>query len=167
MPSASNDWWWADFDGSLHTVSEADLRTSLDDAVLPAFVLIWREGWVEWLPAYLVAEFRSILGTDELASASTPEVEPGHSQPPPPPLEWYVECLGEDAERVTLAREPQSRPSLLDLDWTEFEHAPKGFGESEAPTRPTQRPSLPVGAFRDADAYITHVRRAARRSRPE
>jgi hypothetical protein len=145
-------------------VSEEDLRTSLADAVLPAFVLVWREGWVDWLPAYLVGEFKGVLGTDDIAS-STPEAEPGHSEPPPPPLEWYIECLGEDAARVTLAREPNSRPSLLDLDWSEFEDGP--FPESEAPTRPTQRPSLPVGAFRDTDAYISHIRRAARRSRPE
>ena len=167
MPRDGEPWWWADFDGSLHSVNEQDLSTSLADAVLPAFVLLWQKGWVDWLPAYLVAEFKSTLGTEEIASTVSPATEAGHSEPPPPPLEWYVECLGEDAAHVTLAREPDSRPSLLDLDWSDFEQGSKRFSEFEAPTRPTARPSLPVGAFRDANAYISHIRRAARRSRPE
>lgn len=158
-------WWWADFDGALYTVSERELSSSLADTVLPPFVLVWREGWADWLPAYLVEQFQSALGSHELILPATPDTEGVHTSPPPPPLEWYVECLGEDAGRTTLAREPDSRPSLLDLDWTEFDAGPQSFSPFEAPTRPIQRRSLPAAAFRDAEAYLSQFSAALRRSR--
>ena len=147
-------------------MSSEELGRVLENTVLPPFVLVWRDGWVDWLPAYLVAELQGSLGARELCAPASPVTEAGHTRPPPPPLEWYLECLGDDADRRTLLEEePASRPSLLELDWMDFEVGSKQFSPFEAPTQPFARRSLPAAAFRDADAYLSQFRSSARKSR--
>jgi hypothetical protein len=144
-------------------VKQRHLYESLEEGVLPPFVLLWRTGFTDWLPAYLVPDFRAALGSDDLVLHSLPEA-PDQTEPPTPPLEWYIECLGEDAGHTTLAQERDSTPSLLDLDWNDFDDENAGFSENEAPTqrRPPMR-SLPAAAFPNADAYLSHIRSYARR----
>jgi hypothetical protein len=150
-------WWWADFDGSLYKLTQETLHGFLAKGTLPPFVLIWRGGWTEWLPAYLIPEFRTALGSEELVIASGLDRDPSRTEPPPPPLEWYIECLGADANVRSLEQARDSKPSMLDLDWGEFE-SDEQFSEFEAPTRRVQMHSLPAAAFPDAETYISHIR---------
>ncbi len=163
MRSAPKRWWWADVDGTLHRVRRLDLHQILEDGALPPFVLVWRPGYAEWLPAYLVEEFASALGSQEMVLAAPP-FAPEQTTPPAPPLEWYVECLGDTAAERSLIEDRDSMPqSVLNLDWRDFGES--WFPESETPTLRSSRRSLPAAAFPHADAYLSHIQLTARSRR--
>lgn len=147
------EWRWVDLDGSEHRCLLRELANTILDEALPPYVLVWRSGWLDWLPAYLVPELADVLGVE---SAGVPTAEEHVASPPPPPLEWYQECVGPSSGH-TLLKPPSRRRSPLRLDWGE------SFGTCESPTVPGRRLLLPVGAFRDIDAYLDHLR--ARRGR--
>ena len=51
----SQSWYWADSDGVQSIVDEFELLSSLSTGTLPAYTLVWRVGWREWIPASRVA----------------------------------------------------------------------------------------------------------------
>jgi hypothetical protein len=164
MPIGGELWSWVDFDGSQYKLTEETLHGFLTKGTLPPFVLIWRRGYSEWMPAYLIPEFRSALGSEELVLTSGLELDPNRDQPPDPPLEWYIECLGADTQVKSLEQARDSKPSMLDLDWQEFA-SEEQFSEFEAPTRKVELSSLPAAAFPDAETYLSHIRNYRSRSR--
>ncbi|MET0411993.1 MAG: DUF4339 domain-containing protein, partial [Polyangiaceae bacterium] len=82
-------WLWATESGEQHAGSEQELVTCLSSRALPAYTLVWRSGWSEWLPAMQVKELarglpESSLCAPRVARATAPGVPP-----PPPPIETY------------------------------------------------------------------------------
>ncbi len=146
------EWRWADLDGTARATTLQALAQAILEESLPPYILVWRRGWLEWLPGYLVPELADILGVE---SAGVPTVEQELDTPPPAPLEWYMECLGPSSAK-TLNKFRASR-TMFELDWSE------SFASDESPTVPKRSRYLPVGAFRDIDAYLEHLRGLRRR----
>jgi hypothetical protein len=147
MTQAREGWWWADADGALRVITLRELRDLLGCFQLPPYVLIWRSEWVDWLPAYLVPELADVAAAD-LCRPGAPERDPEQTEPPEPPLLWYLEC---EAGSTVLSPASQ-RTSLLELDWGE------AFSIHECPTVPRAMRVLPPAAFRDLDTYLAHAR---------
>lgn len=146
---------WADYDGRQVPVTLSDLRADLAAQRLPPFVLVWQSGWLEWIPAYMVGELQSALGL-EMDHFDVPN-DDAQDDPPEVPLEWYVECLGgPPSAPFRRATDPGVRRSL-ELDWSE------GFSIHESPTLRAGQIRIPLGAFRDVEEYLAHMRRLKRR----
>ncbi len=82
------EWSWVGEDGVEHVVSEDQLTFALSAEELPAYTLVCRDGWAEWLPAMQVAELRWALPPGQ---ADTPR-KPARSEGSPrqaPPLATY------------------------------------------------------------------------------
>ncbi|MEZ4220434.1 MAG: hypothetical protein R3B13_05840 [Polyangiaceae bacterium] len=148
--SLDPSWRWVDVDGSERSTTLRELTHSVHEEQLPPFVLVWRPGWMEWLPAYLVPELADTLGVEV---PHTPDEDDTQREPPSPPLEWYTECLGHGGLPTLLARSRSVRKRRVNLDWSDV------FTSEESPTEPRKRRLLPVGAFPDIDAYLDHLRK--------
>jgi hypothetical protein len=55
------EWRWANADGVIHAINEAELLASLSHGRIAASSLVWRRGWAEWLPAAQVRELASAV----------------------------------------------------------------------------------------------------------
>jgi hypothetical protein len=145
-------WYWADHDGALHQSSAAELCDVLAEGRLPPFVLVWQPGFMEWMPAYLLEELQPALGM-EPGTVGHVEIHESASEPPEPPVEWYMECLGSPPSRSLLMAPPSTkRGRTLELDWSE------GFNVHESPTLRGPQRVLPFAAFRQVDDYLAHIR---------
>jgi len=89
LSDEAQEWRWVGEDGVQTTVPESDLITRLSSEELPNYTLVWRKGWLEWLPAMQVEELAWALPpgkADEPVKARTKE---GAAVPPAPPLYRY------------------------------------------------------------------------------
>lgn len=82
-------WRWADADGVQHVASQWDLVASLASGALPPYTLVWRAGWVTWLPACQVLELHPAVGPDHAEQPVDPGLDPSAVSPPRPPVELY------------------------------------------------------------------------------
>lgn len=89
MTRNSREWRWAGEDGVQKTVTEQELIAELSSETLPAVTLVWRKGWLEWLPAMQVAELAWALPAGRGDNPVTPKERSTAEQPPPPPLYRY------------------------------------------------------------------------------
>lgn len=110
------EWRWVDTDGSQQRASLAELRDHLTRAELPPFVLLWRPGWPDWIPAKYVPEVASALG--EHADPQVPgALDVTLTEPPKPSLKDYV-AAGQPLskrfiERPAPAKAPPPKPKRL------------------------------------------------------
>lgn len=82
-------WLWATESGEQHAGSEQELVTCLSSRALPAYTLVWRSGWSEWLPAMQVKELaRGVPESGLCAPREARTTSPG-VPPPSPPIETY------------------------------------------------------------------------------
>jgi hypothetical protein len=120
----SLEWRWADADGVQHSASTWTLTNSLCSGALPAYTLVWRRGWAEWLPACRVAELKGAVPERLLEESVTPKQNPHAENPPTPPLEYYAmyrrsrggagSIVINDLDEPPSSRSPQ--PTLVDED---------------------------------------------------
>jgi hypothetical protein len=82
-------WLWATESGEQHAGSEHELVTCLSSRALPAYTLVWRSGWSEWLPAMQVKELARGLPESSLCAPRAPRATAPGVPPPPPPIETY------------------------------------------------------------------------------
>src|SRR6185503_462746 len=52
----AEEWRWVGEDGVEKPVAEQELIAELSSESLPNYTLVWKKGWLEWLPAMQVAE---------------------------------------------------------------------------------------------------------------
>src|SRR5688572_32300893 len=83
-------WRWAESDGTEHAATGDDLERLLRASALPEYVLVWRMGWAEWLPAMQVAELREALGP-RAQDPREPKTDPAYWTAPDPPIARYAE----------------------------------------------------------------------------
>lgn len=81
-------WRWAVEGAEPEVGTEDDLIRQLASGSLPPYVLVWREGWGEWLPAMQVAELAEAFPEASAIGTRTarPSVVPGI---PPVPISEY------------------------------------------------------------------------------
>lgn len=82
-------WLWATEAGEQHAGSEQELVTCLSSRALPAYTLVWRSGWSEWLPAMQVKELARGLPESGLCAPRSARATALGVPPPPPPIETY------------------------------------------------------------------------------
>ncbi len=141
-------WYWADSDGTPHSSSVAALRASLSLSALPPFVLVWHTGLSEWLPAYLISEFAKVLGVEAVERG---DLDPTFAEPPPALVEWYLECYG-GTPPASLADTAGSLAATRDVG------TGQRFDPQQMKTVLGRDRPLPIGAFRDVDDYLKHIR---------
>ena len=139
-----------DLDGTEQPIALGELARRVSDEQLPPFVLVWRSGFSDWLPAYLVPELADTLGVE---TSALPDEDSSQTEPPTAPLEWYTECLGQSSSKSLARAQKPPAQRMLNLDWSD------AFDFEESPTTPSKRRLLPVGAFPDIDAYLEHLRK--------
>ncbi len=142
-------WYWADHDGTPKHTTLAALRATLSLSALPPFVLVWHTGLSEWLPAYLVAELAKTLGVEEVETGG---LDASVTEPPPAPVEWYVECFGGSVPGSLTA-------SSGGLAETANMHIGSKFDPNQMKTVLGRNKPLPIAAFRSVDDYLTHIRK--------
>jgi hypothetical protein len=135
VAAESSDWRWADADGVQNIVDEWELVSSLSSGSLPHYTLVWKTGWQTWLPACQVAELASAIPPDKAESPVAPQLEPGRTDPPPPPLDKYAAYQTRDAASRLLGRsKAPTRPP----------QQPRRKGARGAPPPPAMRPRTPL-----------------------
>lgn len=77
-------WSWVAEDGAEHKVSEDELTFALSSEELPAYILVCRDDWAEWLPAMQVAELRWALPAGQADTPRKPELLSGGVRDNPP-----------------------------------------------------------------------------------
>lgn len=89
MTSDTREWRWAGEDGAQTVVTEQQLIAELSSETLPSYTLVWRKGWLEWLPAMQIEELSWALPPGRADGAVKPRERGSAGQPPPPPLYRY------------------------------------------------------------------------------
>jgi hypothetical protein len=143
----TQQWYWAEPDGTVKPTSVTILRASLSLAALPPFVLVWHTGLSEWLPAYLISELATGLGMEGVEPG---ELDPALTEPPPAPIEWYLECYG--------GTPPTSLAGSAGMSDTRNMHIGASFDPHQMQTMLGSKKALPIGAFRSVDEYLAHLR---------
>jgi hypothetical protein len=85
----AQEWRWVGEDGVEKKVDEPELIAELSSESLPNYTLVWRRGWVEWLPAMQVQELSWALPPGKSDEHVTPREHTGAGSPPAPPLYRY------------------------------------------------------------------------------
>lgn len=85
----AKEWRWVGEDGVEKKTSEQELIAELSSEALPHYVLVWKRGWAEWLPAMQIAELSWTLPPGKADEAVKPKEKPGAESPPAPPLYRY------------------------------------------------------------------------------
>jgi hypothetical protein len=85
----AQEWRWVGEDGVERTVAEQELIAELSSESLPNFTLVWRKGWLEWLPAMQVQELSWALPPGKSDEPLSPREQLGANNPPAPPLYRY------------------------------------------------------------------------------
>lgn len=85
----AEDWRWVGEDGVEKSVAEQELIAELSSESLPNYTLVWKKGWLEWLPAMQVAELAWALPSGKADDPAKPRERPDAATPPAPPLYRY------------------------------------------------------------------------------
>ncbi|HVW30742.1 MAG TPA: GYF domain-containing protein [Polyangiaceae bacterium] len=86
----SYEWRWADIGGQQHKLRFEELAQALSRGRLPPYTLVWRSGWLEWLPAANVPDLSAAIGVRRAAAPILARTDPGALAPPTPPLAHYA-----------------------------------------------------------------------------
>jgi len=105
----AQEWRWVGEDGVERTVTEQDLIAALSSETLPNFVLVWKHGWLEWLPAMQVSELSWALPPGKADEPAKPREKDSALAPPPPPLYRYP-VIKRRAANLRSDRPPGARP---------------------------------------------------------
>jgi hypothetical protein len=105
----AQEWRWVGEDGVERTVTEQDLIAALSSETLPNFVLVWKHGWLEWLPAMQVSELSWALPPGKSDEPAKPREKDSALAPPPPPLYRYP-VIKRRAANLRSDRPPGARP---------------------------------------------------------
>ncbi len=89
MSDDAQEWRWVGEDGAEKTVTEQELIAELSSESLPNYTLVWKKGWLEWLPAMQVAELLWALPPGKVDVPVKPREKEGALSPPAPPLYRY------------------------------------------------------------------------------
>lgn len=73
--SVRDEWRWTDEDGVQRLVRTDELREAIENHVLPASTLVWREGMKQWAPASTMPELSAAAKKAALNRPSEPEEE--------------------------------------------------------------------------------------------
>lgn len=109
MSDNAQEWRWVGEDGVERTVAEQDLIAALSSETLPNFVLVWKHGWLEWLPAMQVSELSWALPPGKSDEPAKPREKDSALAPPPPPLYRYP-VIKRRAANLRSDRPPGARP---------------------------------------------------------
>ncbi len=108
MGQDNREWSWVGEDGTEHPVDEDELSFALSSEELPAYTLVCKKGWGEWLPAMQVAELLWALP----AGRSDNPRKPAIGRKPAPPLERYPKLKQRAADIASGAIDPAAESSL-------------------------------------------------------
>lgn len=89
MNEKAEDWRWVGEDGVEKPVAEQELIAELSSESLPNYTLVWKKGWLEWLPAMQVAELAWALPSGKADDPVKPRERQEAMVPPAPPLYRY------------------------------------------------------------------------------
>ncbi|HVU00836.1 MAG TPA: hypothetical protein VHE30_03760 [Polyangiaceae bacterium] len=89
MTEKTQEWRWVGEDGVEKTVTEQELIAELSSESLPNYTLVWRKGWLEWLPAMQASELAWALPPGKADDAVKAREKDTAVQPPAPPLYRY------------------------------------------------------------------------------
>ncbi|HVW28318.1 MAG TPA: hypothetical protein VHC69_23305 [Polyangiaceae bacterium] len=173
MSEDAQEWRWVSEEGVEKAATEQELIAELSSETLPHYTLVWKRGWLEWLPAMRVAELAWALPPGKAERAMKPREGASAAQPPSPPLYLYpvlkrrmsLPAEEDDGEPLAHAspgatqvkREPRRAPSpddevtliadggLVDDDDTAFRNV-----------GPTKR-AIGARAYSEEDDGDTHV----------
>jgi hypothetical protein len=106
------EWRWIDVGGEQHVVRFDELSEALAGGSLPPYVLVWRTGWPEWLPAANVPELSFAIGVDNSGPPSLVRTNPALTAPPAPPFARYS-ALGPNPPKTLYEARPDSWPSSV------------------------------------------------------
>jgi hypothetical protein len=106
----AQEWRWVGEDGVEKKVDEPELIAELSSESLPNYTLVWRRGWVEWLPAMQVQELSWALPPGKGDEPVTPREHTGANSPPAPPLYRYP-VLKRRAANLRSDKPPLGPPS--------------------------------------------------------
>jgi hypothetical protein len=140
------EWRWVGEDGVEKTVAEQELIAELSSESLPNYTLVWKKGWLEWLPAMQVAELAWALPPGKADDVVKPREKAEAASPPAPPLYRYpvIKRRAENLspERLPPPRAPAAppRPPL------------KKQAASPNPPRAVEPPTIPFSDLSDAVA---------------
>lgn len=89
MNDKAEEWRWVGEDGVEKPVAEQELIAELSSESLPNYTLVWKKGWLEWLPAMQVAELAWALPSGKADDPVKPRERQEAQVPPAPPLYRY------------------------------------------------------------------------------
>ncbi len=158
VEQSQRPWRWATENGELRAGSEWELVRQLASGEVPPYVLVWRVGWAEWLPAMQVSELAVAFPTGgAVLKAARASTRPG-SVPPVPVSEYpRLRLLARQAS-LGLATEfecPEHDVITSEVPAAVMQEAarvmtepspPADLGLDMAVTRASQRPG-PVAPF--------------------
>src|SRR5689334_16941924 len=107
----AEEWRWVGEDGVEKPVAEQELIAELSSESLPNYTLVWRKGWLEWLPAMQASELAWALPPGKADEAVKPREKDTAAQPPAPPLYRYPVLKRRAANLRTEKPPPAPRPS--------------------------------------------------------
>jgi hypothetical protein len=141
----AQEWRWVGEDGVEKTVAEEELIAELSSESLPNFTLVWRKGWLEWLPAMQIEELSWALPPGKSDEPVTPREQLGANSPPAPPLYRYpvlkrrAANLKSDKPPTPIPRSNALLPSLPpDDDDSESESDPYAVHPTRADLAPVE-----------------------------
>jgi hypothetical protein len=152
----AQEWRWVGEDGVEKTVTEQELIAELSSESLPNYTLVWRKGWLEWLPAMQISELSWALPAGKSDEAVRPREQGAAAQPPAPPLYRYPVLKRRAANLRSdgpLARGPaaaprpgpKKSPSAPPVGVTQAEPPTLAAEDPDNRTEPQQpRPSSPA-----------------------
>jgi GYF domain 2 len=111
MHDANQEWSWVSEDGIEHPVSENELAFALSAEEIPAYALVWKSGWAEWLPAMQVAELQWALPPGR-ADGPRKAALSDDGVRKPPPLDRYPELKQRATDLVAGRVSPHQEPLL-------------------------------------------------------
>lgn len=112
------DWRWVNESGEQFQVTDDELIGGLSSEAIPAYALVWRPGWAEWIAAMHVAELSWALP----AGAAGPPVRPREgftSTVPAPPLGRYSTLRAEAGARRQASDPPYFDPPITSIPPTQ------------------------------------------------
>ena len=109
MSDVAQEWRWVGEDGVEKTVTEQELIAELSSESLANYTLVWKKGWLEWLPAMQVSELLWALPPGKTDTPVKPREKSTATAPPAPPLYRYPVIK----RRATNLKSDKPRPAFV------------------------------------------------------
>lgn len=161
-------WWWANSDGALKTVEQAELELALSKGAIAPRTYVWKSGWAEWLRATQVAELQSLLPKDLVSSPQRPRLDPDATHPPPVPVDTKAGGTSALDPIIPVASNPQNdKPGTLLLVETELDAAELQPAGARPPPPPSRRNGMNGNNGKSSLPPIVPVPSNVENDRPE